>query len=139
MFQVLLKLEMNSGLKAQLEKLSVSAAKEIELGGSDWTVNTVFVISSSAEIFAENPTLLVYVLEEKWEACSPYSSVKHPAEVSLKKGVGSLRLTAFSEPIFEENGQRGLIELHLDSSVSERLTGKDVNCKQKRQNKVSVT
>lgn len=75
MFQVLLKLEMNSGLKAQLEKLSVSAAKEIELGGSDWTVNTVFVISSSAEIFAENPTLLVYVLEETWEACSPYSSV----------------------------------------------------------------
>ena len=75
MFQVLLKLETNAGLKAQLEKLNVSAAKEIELGGSDWTVNTVFVLSSSAEIFAENPTLLVYVLEEKWKACSPYCSV----------------------------------------------------------------
>lgn len=75
MCQVLLKLEMSSGLKAQLGKLNVSTAKEIELGGSVWTVNTVFVISSSAEIFAENPRLLAYVLEEKWEACSPYCSV----------------------------------------------------------------
>lgn len=63
--QVLLKLEMNSDLYAQLNELNISAAKEIELGVSDWTVNSIFMTSYSAEISAETPALLECELEKK--------------------------------------------------------------------------
>ncbi|KAL6071078.1 hypothetical protein STEG23_010468, partial [Scotinomys teguina] len=63
--QVLLELEMNSDLKAQLRELNITAAKEIEVGGGQKAI-IIFVPVPQLKSFQKIRVWLVHELEKKF-------------------------------------------------------------------------
>ncbi|KAF0023939.1 hypothetical protein F2P81_024569 [Scophthalmus maximus] len=63
--QALLELEMNSDLKAQLRELNITAAKEIEVGGSRKAI-IIFVPVPQLKSFQKIQVRLVRELEKKF-------------------------------------------------------------------------
>ena len=63
--QVLLELEMNSDLKAQLQELTITAAKEIEVGGGRKSI-VIFVPVPPLKSFQKIQVRLVRELEKKF-------------------------------------------------------------------------
>merc|ERR1711915_420716 len=75
--QALLELEMNSDLKAQLRELNITAAKEIEVGGSKKAI-VVFVPVPQLKAFQKIQVRLVRELEKKF-------SGKHVVFIAQRK------------------------------------------------------
>ncbi|XP_037837618.1 40S ribosomal protein S7 [Kryptolebias marmoratus] len=147
--QALLELEMNSDLKAQLRELNITAAKEIEVGGSRKAI-IIFVPVPQLKSFQKIQVRLVRELEKKF-------SGKHVVFIAQTVIFPPLSrtLTAVHDAILEDLvfpseivGKRirvkldssRLIKVHLDkaqqnnvehkvetfSGVYKKLTGKDV-------------
>uniref|UniRef100_A0A3Q0S1W6 40S ribosomal protein S7 n=1 Tax=Amphilophus citrinellus TaxID=61819 RepID=A0A3Q0S1W6_AMPCI len=145
--QALLELEMNSDLKAQLRELNITAAKEIEVGGSRKAI-IIFVPVPQLKSFQKIQVRLVRELEKKF-------SGKHVVFIAQVRRLLFRTLTAVHDAILEDLvfpseivGKRirvkldssRLIKVHLDkaqqnnvehkvetfSGVYKKLTGKDV-------------
>uniref|UniRef100_A0A3B3YSP7 40S ribosomal protein S7 n=1 Tax=Poecilia mexicana TaxID=48701 RepID=A0A3B3YSP7_9TELE len=153
--QALLELEMNSDLKAQLRELHITAAKEIEVGGSRKAI-IIFVPVPQLKSFQKIQVRLVRELEKKFSGkhvvfiAQVRATVRQQNQNQNRRTLTSVHDAILEDLVFPSEivGKRirvkldtsRLIKVHLDkaqqnnvehkvetfSGVYKKLTGKDV-------------